>query len=128
MDPALKAQLEQLLAALLQNAQDAAAWTKEEIPLLVREKIAFGRAWETVMLLLMLVGLYFMSRVWQFWKTYEFDDDENRGTAAFGLGVGSVILIGLTIEQLKDVMQVWFAPRLYIVDWLLEMVKTGRLS
>lgn len=47
MDPELLKQLQQLLAQLLANAQDAAAWAKGEIPLLVQEKIAFGRAWET---------------------------------------------------------------------------------
>lgn len=50
MDPELLKQLQQLLAQLLANAQDAAAWAKGEIPLLVQEKIAFGRAWETALL------------------------------------------------------------------------------
>ena len=43
MDPKLTEQLQQTLAALLANAQDAAAWTKGQIPLLVQDNIFIGR-------------------------------------------------------------------------------------
>lgn len=55
MDPKLTEQLQQMLTGLLASAQDASVWAKGQIPLLVQEKILFGRVWNTGLTILCAV-------------------------------------------------------------------------
>lgn len=127
MNPKLTEQLQQTLAALLANAQDAAAWTKGQIPSLVQEKILFGRVNETVQLVLCGVALYFAVKCCRIClaKAQEcgYGDDPVGwvlGTAAMGAASGVLIVAGFS--QVQTVLMVWFAPRLYIVEWLMAQV------
>jgi hypothetical protein len=131
MDPELQKQLNEMLKALLANAQDAATWAKAEIPLLVREKIAFGRAWETAQFVVLLGLLAVVWRiVYPHWKAYDFktgrrpSDDTKEMTFTFFLVAPSVVIGICAYFAAQHMFLVWFAPRLYIVQWLLEMVKT----
>lgn len=126
MDPNLTAQLQQLLAAMLSNVQDGATWAKGQIPLLVQEKIAFGRAWELALLVLLLALLIGMWRgAYPAWKTHDFEDEVSSGMVGiFLVALPTLLLIIFSIEQVHDVLLVWFAPRLYIVEWLVGMTKS----
>jgi len=123
VDPELQKQLAELLRALLANAQDAATWAKAEIPLLVQEKIAFGRAWETTGLVLFLVGVGGLALAWRKWNAHQFDDDDDKVGVAVALTFASIVMGTFTGSQLHDTLLVWFAPRLYILEWLIGMVK-----
>lgn len=128
MDPELTKQLQQLLAALLANAQDAATWAKAELPLLVKEKIAFGRAWDSALLVVLLLVSIFVVKAWNRWSAYEANDVFNKGALAIPMGIATVLWLGMCVAQLHDVLLVWFAPRLYIVEWLIGMLKSGTPS
>jgi hypothetical protein len=124
MDPALKTQLEQLLAGLLKNTQDAASWAKAELPLLIKEKIAFGRAFDTTILVLSVAACYYLiPRMWR--ATHKFVDGDTVIFGTAGCGVASVMLVGLTLFTLRNTLLVWFAPRLYIVEWLISLIRYG---
>lgn len=128
MDPELQKQLQQLLASLLANAQDAATWAKGEIPLLIKEKIAFGRAWETSMLVIFITALVVMYK-WPFqkWRTYNFRETDNKWLAAIlFITIPSIVLVLLILVVFNSTLQVWFAPRLYIVEWLFDLIKSAK--
>jgi phosphatidylserine synthase len=128
LDPELKKQLQQLLATLLANAQDAATWAKGEIPLLIREKIAFGRAWDTSFLILCIIALAVMYK-WPFqkWRSHEFNDNDNKWLAAVLLLIlPTIALCIMTLVMLNSTLLVWFAPRLYIVEWLFDLVRSAK--
>lgn len=124
MNDALQQQLADLLAKLSAVAQDSAAWAAQQIPPLVQEKIAFGRAWETsafVIIVLALAPLGYWT--WRGWRRAYRDDFDFDTT--FPMSLASIPFLGLSLGalvQLHDVMLVWFAPRLYIVEWLMDLV------
>lgn len=124
MDPELLKQLQQLLAQLLANAQDAAAWAKGEIPLLVQEKIAFGRAWETALLVAALGWTIFAVTKIVPWARKTSDDTD--GLTWLIAGVAIVVGAGCSAVQIHDALLVWFAPRLYIVEWLFDLVHSAK--
>lgn len=126
MDPKLSEQLQQTLAALLANAQDAAAWTKGQVPQLVQEKLLFGRVNEAVQIVLCVACLYWSVKVFRICiaKLNAEDMDEPLGWV---LGIGAsglatVVLIVSGCQQVQSCLMVWFAPRLYIVEWLMSQV------
>lgn len=126
MDPKLSEQLQQTLAALLANAQDAAAWTKGQLPLLVQEKILFGRINETVQLLIVMGALAFCLTLC-YRCVLKLIDGEYQEEIGYIISIGatgfaSIGLFILFATQLDLVMKVWFAPRLYIVEWLMSQV------
>jgi hypothetical protein len=128
MDPELQKQLQQLLATLLANAQDAATWAKGEIPLLVKEKIAFGRAWDTTFFVLCVLGLITMYR-WplRHWRAYKFNDKDNKWMAMVLFIMSPSCVLGLlALVSLYHTLLVWFAPRLYIVNWLFDLIREAR--
>jgi len=109
-------QLQKQLAELLAKAQDAAMWAGSQIPPLVQEKIVFGRAWETLCLVLLIVGVVISYRITR-WGV------ESDNEASFFGGFAGIAMAGVAIAQTHAVLMVWFAPRLYIVEWLRSMIQ-----
>lgn len=123
-------ELQKQLAMMLSNLQGAATtatqWGAAQIPPLVAEKIAFGRVWETWStlgcLIVALVGLMLLFK-WAIplQKKNEYTDPGpifacvGSGVLAFGAFIGF-------LTNLYPCLLVWFAPRLYIVEWLKTIV------
>jgi uncharacterized membrane protein len=124
MDPELTKQLQQLLAALLANAQDAATWAKAELPLLVQEKVAFGRAWNTTILAISVVLGIVVYHAYTRWKLHKFRDDDNKWAACtFGVIAPAFVVGIIFLVSLRWTLLAWFAPRLYILEWLIDMIR-----
>lgn len=125
MDPKLTEQLQQTLAALLANAQDASAWAKGQVPLLVQEKILFGRINETVQFLLCL-GV-FVACVVVARRCISALQDDPSDEIGYAIGIAASSLAGCALMfagavQCQMMLMAWFAPRLYIVEWLMAQV------
>jgi hypothetical protein len=131
MDPKLSEQLQQMLAALLKNAQDAAAWASGQVPLLVQEKITLGRAEESLYmgaaLLVTGLGAVALYKIWVFRNRCVAAGQELEGDITVGAFIGTAIfaIIGVLppLSMMHSFLMVWFAPRLYIVEWLASQVK-----
>lgn len=131
MDPKLSEQLQQTLAALLANAQDAAAWTKGQIPLLVQEKIVFGRVWNTAMLVLCCaIAVVAFRTAKHFYciadasrdSRYDIWPERPGGLLNVIASITCLVATAFAMGFSYDVALVWFAPRLYIVEWLMAQV------
>jgi hypothetical protein len=133
VNDALKQQLLTMLQGLAEAAKTGTSWVTGQIPPLVYEKIAFGRAWESVLFLLFVsaaIALYTLSTktwgiVWNYTPKRYSDDAVGWGFAAFFCSAGFILCTIAAMIQLREVVLVWFAPRLYIVEWLLSLVKAG---
>ena len=120
MNEDLQKQLAEMLAKLAGAAEQGMAFAGDQIPPLVAEKILLGRVTSTVWLLvgavLLYIGIGFTRRLWS-WAHEEIDDEAVLvailGTAA-SLAPGSATMLVAGEIALKA----WFAPRLYIVEWL----------
>lgn len=134
MNDDLQKQLAELLKQLMAVASDAGKWAASQVPPLVQEKIVFGRVTLTVQLLAAIVALAISVRVFRHaWainqeavKTKEIYDlwPETRGAGVCMLSAASAIVFALmSATTFESAAMVWFAPRLYIVEWLTNLVK-----
>lgn len=123
MNEELQQQLAALLQSLLAFSSDAKEFAAQQIPPLVQEKIALGRAEESIYfagsvaiaLVLVWLSLTYWKRAWA--ATVEND--------APVIGLNFAGLAGaffFSTANLHAMLLVWFAPRLYIVEWLKSMV------
>lgn len=127
MNEELQRQLAAMLEKLTAAVEQGAIFAGDQIPPLVAEKILLGRALSTAYLLsglvLLAIGLRLTWRVWAWVSDVNTSDRD----AAFGgvlctvaaLSPGLAVIYG----NLHQVFLVWFAPRLYIVEWLRELVR-----
>lgn len=145
MNPELQKQLAEMLAKLMDATQNAATWTSGQIPLLVQEKIAYGRASETAWMVVFVVGVVGFGLtakrrvpVWtaaladerDMCRTSNRGYDEavvNKTVVTFMIACGSLLAAVLCLvaflANINNFMLVWFAPRLYIVEWLRTMIQ-----
>jgi len=122
MNPDLQKQLAEMLAKLTDATQNAAIWVGGQVPPLIHEKIVLGRAEMTGFIILALVcaliaSMLFVSSFRHGWFTTD------NGFARFMGGCAlTVFTLGLFGSNIHEFLMVWFAPRLYIVEWLKSMV------
>lgn len=126
MNPELQKELAQWLAALREQAGGAVNFALEQAPLVVREKVALGRAYETTWLcLLLFVWVVAFAVVVNAWKHRTARDQEDtEGPEGKGTTIActaSLVLAGLSLAvtgQSYYVYLVWLAPRIYVLEWL----------
>lgn len=134
MDPKLTEQLQQMLAGLLASAQDASVWAKGQIPLLVQEKILLGRVELTLYVVIGVAVLgIVLPRLVRFCLATgkacakaSHSEDMQYFVQSVVSGIASLgcLVLGLvlTLDNLHELAMAWFAPRLYIVEWLMSQI------
>jgi hypothetical protein len=126
MNEQLQKQLAEYLAALSATVKSGSDFVLEQAPLLVQEKVVYGRVIETALLIAGVGAVCFA--VWVFKKgwTYEADSymDDTRLMLTIPAVIGGVVATIATVTQMSAVAMVWFAPRLYILEWVVGMVRS----
>lgn len=127
MTPELQAQLAAYLKTLLETTKAAGSLAVDQLPLIVQEKIAYGRVIETWQLVLFAAVTYLGYRLFR-WGAREDAKGYGHGHEAAmpGLVFGAIVAIVaglLTVIQTSYVAQVWLAPRLYIIEWVAHLAK-----
>lgn len=126
MSDALKTQLTQLLTALMTNVQNAAGWAGGQLPLLIQEKIFVDRIFLTFVVLLCVVVLVGCAKLLlyslvEIEKVCYHDEGKYIATIIASTGLGLALLV-VVCTFAYDLCLVWFAPRLYILNWLRGMI------
>lgn len=137
MDPELQKQLVQMLKDLSSGVSAATNWTAGQLGPLVQEKILFGRISETALLLIFVastVALAWLGCVFAWGRIMAIK--KAKGNISFGdchadgwgfllvaANVSAIVTFVMSVCQLVETLEVWFAPRLYIVEWLKTFVK-----
>jgi hypothetical protein len=125
-------QMQQQLASYLKEFVETmkAGWefALTQAPLIVQEKIAYGRVMETGYFVLFVVGAVVCLRI-ALWATRRVKDtlvtgDEPPYIIAEILAVGGCVVFAIAaLTEFQTVVQVWFAPRLYILEWAASLLK-----
>jgi hypothetical protein len=114
MDEATKTALNAALQQAIAAAQNASTWTSGQVPELVAEWLR----WQMFSSLFFAgIGLCIMLLV--VWALRKVDDWTEDALFCFMFLGGAV----LTVVNLYSAMQVWVAPRVVIVEKLMELVK-----
>lgn len=120
MDPKLSEQLQQLLVDLLKNAQDAASWVSGQIPLLLKEKLNYD-FYESLFYVLLATALFIVAG-WTSHYALKYGG-EWLILMVVPLGLSSIGLFVTLLTNVPLMVKISLAPRLYIVEWLMQMVK-----
>lgn len=115
MNEDLQKQLAEMLAKLSDTAQNTATWTGNQLPLLVQEKLVFGRVWETGLFIVVVALAFLVAMTARTAWRDQWDDDRVVGGMLWGM---TGLNVALAVAQAYSMLMVWFAPRLYIVEWL----------
>lgn len=119
---------EKLIAALdkiLAWAETTEAFVIEQAPLVVQELILYQRTWLLVYLLICwaLAGCLIAWSRW-LWKTIDRADD--RADRVFGSGAlgifGGLVFFVSTLIITEPLLKVWLAPRLFVLEYLRELI------
>lgn len=123
MDPALQQKLAEILDYLLQTTKASVEFAGQQLPLIAWEQVAFARAWHTTLVVLPLVGFAILLHYVRVAYAREADEDVRAGLWAAGL-VGGVVCAGVAGTNLYWALMAWFAPRVYLLNWAAELVRT----
>lgn len=134
MSEDMKKTLEEYLTKLLSAAENGVTWTAEQIPFIIQEKLTFD--WY-VALIWFIIGLSVFSAALIFgpkWhrtyneicreggQRYHNDEEEKYIFGTIASCFAGVISIPIMIYNVMTMVKIAVAPRLYIIDWLKDMV------
>ncbi len=125
MNENLQQTINEALKALLSSVQQGAAFAKEQMPVVVQEKLMFD-FWTSILGVCIAVALLVGSVYWcQYWwsrRTRDYNDWHSP-LALFPtitLWILGPVAIGVNSY---NAIQIWLAPNLYILEWLRGMIK-----
>lgn len=130
MNPEIQKELLTWLTQIRETAEKGAGFVAEQAPLVAREAISYGRVAHLVAALaigICIAAVLYLALV-KYWKTaWEATDDApvimlNIVVALFTI---PFIFEGF-VPQARLALLAWFAPRIYIIEWLSELVKGAR--
>lgn len=135
MSPKLDEAGADALKGLMEFAKSAKEFTLEQAPLLAKEVVAFGRVWWTFMSVVGLVGACVLLMSFYYTQKYSAlytntrapEDYKYQSIGNFWLALGFVGGIALVVSVASaapyHAVLAWFAPRVYIIGQLAEVVK-----
>lgn len=122
----------QKLLGLVEKGADFAG---EQIPLVLQEIVGYGRAYETA--ICVIFGLLTILTPWIMYLGLKKADhlekcgnkNDADGVAILTMVVGVIVLLPSLITfftTIDDCLKAWFAPRLYVIEYLHELAKSGK--
>ena len=129
MNDELQNKLAEVLGGIAEGVGQAKDFAVEQLPDVAQQYIMFGMVWETAafVMLVAATGLcgWIVMRGWKLSNnsdsTYS-QQDSGQMMMVFGSIPGAVLAI-FCLAQLKAVLLVWFAPKLYLLQGIAGLVK-----
>lgn len=129
MNDELQNKLAEVLGGIAEGVTQAKDFAVEQLPDVAQQYIMFGMVWETAafVMLAAATGLF----TWMFlhgWKLASDDEssykDADRGQIMMIFGsISGLATVVFCLVQLKAVLLVWFAPKLYLLQGIAGLVK-----
>jgi hypothetical protein len=119
----LETKLVEILGAISDGVAQAKDFAVEQLPDIAQQYILLGRAWETIAFSISVaavVGLVYGTV--KIAKSQNIDDSE-QWVMALMVGGAAFLSLLIAIDRLKDFLLVWFAPKLYLIQGLAQLVK-----
>lgn len=117
------------LQKLLQGLEKGVDFAGEQIPLVLQEIVAYGRFYSTICIvaavIVLIVGAFIYKKIWNYSEDLV-DGDKYPiriiGGFVFSIAVG-IPFFGLICNNFDKFAKSWVAPRLYLIEYLHELVK-----
>lgn len=124
--PQVSEQAAKLLEDLRGLLEKGGQFVMEQAPPLAKEIIAYGRAYHTIVLLLSVataitcwVMLSRRGKAWIEWC----NDNDCPHIGFFVTIIPGIVSTIATLFSIEGVCKVWFAPRLYLLDYIMSALK-----
>lgn len=109
-------QASDILTGVSNTVSKASNLAADQLPEIATQYIAYGMAWYTAIFILLSVGT---AAIWIFTIKYSEDLDD----AVVPLGFIGLAGIGFSVLALKTAMMVWFAPKVWLIKEIVDLVK-----
>lgn len=128
MDPELQKRLAAILDYLLETTKKGVELAGEQLPLIAWEQVAYARAWHTTIVCISLLIIFIALRKWKSvraWdKEHTYAADEGVPTAFYV--VAAIVIPSIVFAfQLNSMLKVWFAPRVYLLEWAVSLASSA---
>jgi hypothetical protein len=129
MKDELQSKLVEVLAGISEGVAQAKDFAVEQLPDVAQQYIMFGMVWETAVLLALMAASAALATaaVWGLRRASsreaKWSEKETGGwVAAFAVLI--LLFVGVkTFAQMKPVLLVWFAPKLYLIQGIAGLIK-----
>jgi hypothetical protein len=129
MSDQMKATLEEILKYLQRGIEQVGSVTQEQIPLLVQEYLKWGFA-EAMMAVILCVTMWavFPLMLRSGVKSVSKDETNGLGWLKAGIGgLGTFVAFAITVDlgypSLMTAIQIYVAPRVYLLEQVKELMK-----
>jgi hypothetical protein len=123
MNDELQSKLVEVLTGISEGVSQAKDFAIEQLPDVAQQYIMFGMVWETSLLALYVTFMALIAfGLWKLWRSDTVEFEAQAGLIVFGI-FSEIALIFAFIFQLKPVLLVWFAPKLYLLQGIAGLVK-----
>lgn len=124
---------DQIFSSIANSVAQAGSFVAEQVPDVALQYVAFGRAYQTALLVLglslFIFGIYMMVS-WACFNKFNRPSDRDGawGGSRVVMFIGSLfpMIIGFIIffTNIKDTLLVWFAPKVWLILELAELAKS----
>lgn len=122
MQTELLARADSIFAAIAKAAQSATTFAAEQLPDIALQYVAYGRAYTTVLL---IIGIMFaITSIWLAVITWKRGTYADSGAATFvGMVITGLVSFGMIAPHLSNFLMVWFAPKIWLIQNIITLVK-----
>jgi hypothetical protein len=119
--------LKQIMEWIRQGVETA----KEQIPQVANEIVRYGRIKETIYIIALPIAVFLLClltvklfKTWKHGDEYCIDSEEMIGLfGSLFIAAGVVILSLAFLFEIEPFLLAWFAPKLYVLNYLKEFLK-----
>jgi hypothetical protein len=123
MNDELQSKLVEVLTGISEGVAQAKDFAVEQLPDVAQQYIMFGMVWETSLLALYATFIALLAfGLWKLWRSDTCHYEAVAFSTIFGGGTLVLLLIAF-VMQIKPVLLVWFAPKLYLLQGIAGLVK-----
>lgn len=119
MDPKLQQVVADYIQTLLAYTKQGIDFAKDQIPLVITEKLHFALAWNIVWLVAGIVIIVFGYALFR--KAVKYDEWDTP-LSLFALIIPA-IGVGIFFSNLYYILMILLAPRLYIIEWITSLIR-----
>ena len=129
MNNELQSKLVEVLTGISEGVAQAKDFAIEQLPDVAQQYIMFGMVWETALLGILVVAsmLCVWGLVWGVKRAFSETATWSQKESGFPVALISGCILAFTgsfaIAQIKPVLLVWFAPKLYLLQGIAGLVK-----
>jgi hypothetical protein len=113
-----------IFSAMADAASKASSFVAEQVPEIALQYVAFGRAWLTTLVVISILCVIVSAILFRWLAKNGLDDSPLPFSVFFGMCVSFVLGLVLILNNLKDFLLVWFAPKVWLITSIAQLVSS----